>query len=181
MKRHISAPAARWAGAAAGIAGGALLYRYDDPTDHGPWFLALVAGLLVGALVATWLTLETRPGWVGVGGFALSAAALGIAFVGFLGIALSSSGGEAEVAVVALPFAIVGGFMFALAVAFRHVRTPWSAGLWIAGAVLFLTTPAWSEGFGVAWILWGLALVAEGTVDLLAGAHIRRRLSRERA
>jgi hypothetical protein len=179
--RHVSAPAARWVGAVAGIAGGALLYRFDDPTEHGPAFLALAAGLLLVALVATWLTLATRPGWVGVGGFALGTAALGAAFVGLVGIALSSSGGEAEVAVVALPVAVAGGFMLALAVAFRHVRTPLSAALWIAAAVLFVATPAWTRGFGVAWILWGLALVAEGAVDLLAGAHIRRRMSRERA
>jgi hypothetical protein len=56
-----------------------------------------------------------------------------------------------------------------------------SAALWIAAAVLFVATPAWTRGFGVAWILWGLGLVAEGTVDLLAGAHVRRWMSRERA
>jgi hypothetical protein len=178
---HVSAPAARWVGAVAGIAGGALLYRYDDPTEHGPGVLALAAALLLVALSATWVTLERRPGWVGVGGFVLGAVALGTAFLGLLGISLSSSGGEAEVAVVALPAVIVGGFMFSLAVAFRHVRTPLSAGLWIASAVLFLTTAAWSRGFAAAWILWGLALVAEGTVDLLSGAYIRRRMSRERA
>ena len=179
--RSVSLPAARWVGAAAGIAGGALLYRFDDPTEHGAGFLALAAGLLLVAVVATWLTLAPRPGWVGVWGFALSALALGTAFVGLVGIAISSSGGEAEVAVVALPFALVGGFMLVLAVAFRHVRTPLSAALWIAAAVLFVATPAWTRGFGVAWILWGLGLVAEGTVDLLAGAHVRRRMSRERA
>jgi hypothetical protein len=178
--RSVSLAVARWVGAAAGIGGGALLYR-EDPTEHGAGFLALAAGLLLITVVATWLTLTPRPGWVGVGGFALSALALGAAFVGLVGITVSSSGGEAEVAVAALPVVLVGGFMLVLAVAFRHVRTPLSAALWIAAAVLFVATPAWTRGFGVAWILWGLGLVAEGTVDLLADAHIRRRMSRERA
>ena len=179
--RFVSPTAARWVGAATGIVGGALLYRYDDPTDHGAGFLALAAGLLLVTVVATWVSLASRPGWVGVAGFALTAVALGAAFLGQLGIAVSSSGGEAEVAVAVLPVVLVGGFMLVLAVAFRHVRTPLSAVLWIAAAVLFVATPAWTRGFGVAWILWGLGLVAEGTVDLLADAHLRRRMSRERA
>ena len=123
MTQWLSAPAARWLGGAAAIAGGVLLYRFEHPTDEGPEYVAIAVGFLVATVVATWISRPTRPGWVGVVGFWLSAIALGTGFLALIGISLSSTAGEGEVAVSLLPAAVVGGVFFALSTAFRHART----------------------------------------------------------
>lgn len=180
MTQWLSAPAARWLGGAAAIAGGVLLYRFEHPTDEGPEYVAIAVGFLLATVVLTWISRPTRPGWVGVVGFWLSTVALGTGFLALIGISLSSTAGEGEVAVSLLPAAVVGGVFFALSTAFRHARTGVSSFFWIASAILFLCTGGWIRGFAAAWVAWGLALLAEVVADVIEAARATRPAPRER-
>lgn len=160
-------------GAAAGVLGGCAFVAVDEAAGHGPGFLAVPGGALVGALVgmvfgaAQWPVLWRR---VSRSGFwVLASAAGGLVGGVLMGMGVALTVGGREVLVVA---AIMGGAAIGAAqwlVLWDRVRF---SGWWVAASVVGWVV-SWPVGLAVFLVLgWPMGVFWAGAVGGLIGGAV---------